>query len=344
MKNKKQILIAVLACFLAIAGIGLHFYAKVASSNVLKDSVVYIPTHCNAEQLTTILAPVLESTDDFLWVAEKKKYLNHIKAGKYELQEGMNSNALVNLLRSGQQVPVKLTFNNQHTLHALAGRISQQIEADSVALLEAFTDAEFLEKNKFNKTTALAMYIPNSYEVYWNTSATGFRAKMLREYKRFWNEDRLQKAKKQKLTPQQAVSLAAIVQKETAHIKERPVVAGLYLNRFHHNWPLQADPTVIFALKEKHGQDFEVKRVLNKDLNINSPYNTYRNKGIPPGPIAMPDISSIDAVLNPAKHSYYYMCASTEAIGTHIFASTLRQHNKNAAKYQRWLSGQGVNR
>lgn len=344
MKKKKNSLMALLVVALIALGTVFHFYQKVMKKNVLKESVVFIPTDCSTEQLANLLTPILKSTQDFIWVAEKKKYLNNIKAGKYQLRKDMNSNELVNLLRSGKQTAIRLTFNNQHNLKSLAGRIGQQIEADSIALLEAFTNPAFLKQHNFNTATALGMYIPNSYEVYWNTSATQFRAKMLKEYKRFWNKTRLSKAKDQKLTPKQVIALASIVQKETAHIKERPVVAGLYLNRFHHNWPLQADPTVIFALKAKNGQDFEVKRVLNKDLKIESPYNTYKYKGIPPGPIAMPDISSINAVLNPTKHNYYYMCASVENLGTHAFASTLRQHNKNAVKYQKWLSNQGVNR
>ena len=188
------------------------------------------------------------------------------------------------------------------------------------------------------------MYVPNTYEFLWNTSAEGFRNRMYREYHKFWNVRRIAKAKKQNLEVQEVIALASIVQKETAQVSERPIVAGLYLNRYHKKWALQADPTVIFALQEKYGSDFEVKRVLNKDLKIDSPYNTYKYAGIPPGPIAMPDISAIDAVLNPSKHRYMFMCASTKKIGSHVFTKSLRQHNRNAKQYQRWLSSQGVQR
>ena len=256
----------------------------------------------------------------------------------------MSSNDLINHLRSGAQIPVKLTFNNQHRLEFLAGRISEQIEADSVSLMKAFTNAVFLEKKGFSQETALCMYIPNSYEIYWNTSAEEFRNRMHKEYERFWNSHRISKAQKQNLSIEEVIVLASIVQKETANIAERPVVAGLYLNRYRKGWALQADPTVIFALQQKYGQDFKVKRVLSKDLKIASPYNTYKHKGLPPGPISMPDISSIDAILNPVNHKYYFMCASIEDLGTHAFARTLREHTRNARKYQRWLSKQGIKR
>ena len=257
----------------------------------------------------------------------------------------MSNNKLINLLRNGKQTAVKLSFNNQDSFEKLAGRIAQQIEADSVTLLNSFQDSTFLKESGFNTKTALAMYIPNTYEFYWNTSATLFRSKMKDEYKRFWNSERLEKAKKLNLTENEVITLASIVQKETSSVKERPMVAKLYLNRLQEQWPLQADPTVIYSLKLRDNNFNQViKRVLYNDLLIHSPYNTYLNQGLPPGPIAMPDISSIDAVLNATKHNYYYMCASITNIGTHEFAKRLSQHNKNAFKYQVWLNKQGVNR
>ena len=343
--NKKTTLIGGILIIAILAIISFNYYSKIYGTNVKKDALIQIPTGTSIEELKTILTPYLEDVESFEWVANKKKYATNIKSGQYSIKAAANNNKLVNLLRSGKQTPVKLSFNNQHQLENLAGRIAIQIEADSISLLKAFKDPEFLKQNNFNTKTALAMYIPNSYQVYWNTSAEAFRKKMLKEYKRFWNtNNRLQKAKSQNLSPIEVISLAAIVQKETAHIPERPTVAGLYLNRYHHKWALQSDPTVIFALKEKHGQDFEVKRVLTKDLSIDSPYNTYKYRGIPPGPIAMPDISSIDAVLNPKKHNYYYMCVNIDNFGTHAFAKSLSEHNRNARKYQQWLSKQGVNR
>ncbi|MGB2128111.1 MAG: endolytic transglycosylase MltG [Flavicella sp.] len=343
-KNKIIIVSSLLAVLVGIISGGSIFYSRIYGKNVGDNFTVFIPSNSNFEDVDKLIKPHLKNSAYFVWVARLKKYQKNIKGGKYTFNKGMNTNELVNILRSGKQSTVKLTFNNQHRLEELAGRISKQIEADSLSLLKAFKEEEFLQENEFDLETALGMYIPNSYEFYWNTSAYKFRARMLKEYNTFWNAKRKEKAKQQNLTPKQVIALASIVQKETATISERPMVAGLYLNRYKNKWPLQADPTVIFALKEKYGQDFTVKRVLNNDLNIESKYNTYKYNGIPPGPIAMPDISSINAVLNPSKHSYFYMCASVQKVGTHAFAKTLRQHNKNAKKYQQWISKQGINR
>src|SRR5690606_9443101 len=224
-------------------------------------------------------------------------------------------------------------------------RISLQIEADSTALLSSFGELEFLKANGFNEETALSMYIPNSYEFFWNTSAEGFRERMLKEYKRFWNEEWIARSKSLGLDPPQVATLASIVHKETAKIEERPRVAGVYLNRLSKGMLLQADPTVIYGIK-LYSDNFDtiIKRVLYKDLELDSPYNTYKYAGLPPGPIAMPDISAIDAVLNPEKHDYYYFVANVENFGYHKFAKTLAQHNRNKEQYIRWINGQKINR
>lgn len=343
--NKRKILILfIVGVFIISGSVALHFYNKIYASNTIEDTIIYIRTNSNFEEVTDTISPFLNNTNSFVWVAKKKNYPNVIKAGRYELKKGMNNNDLVNLLRSGNQKAITISFNNQDSLEKLAGRIAQQIEPDSLTILNTISDTDFLHKNDFKAETALGMYIPNSYQVYWNTSAENFRIKMLMEYHRFWSTERIKKAKKQQLTPQQVVALASIVQKETQTIQERPIVAQLYLNRLHNNWPLQADPTIIYVIKEQQGQDVVIKRVLFKDLEIKSKYNTYLNIGLPPGPIGMPDISAINAVLNPKKHNYYYMCVDVENFGQHLFAETLAQHNRNATKYQRWLTNQGVNR
>ncbi|RPE00905.1 endolytic transglycosylase MltG [Aureibaculum marinum] len=341
----KKIILSIIAVALIIGALVIYkFYGKIYNANVKENVAVYIPTNASFNQVKEIIEPVVDNFDSFIWVAKKKNYPNVIKSGKYVLKAGMSNNALIDLLRSGKQTPLTLTFNNQDTLEKLAGRIANQLEPDSIQILTALTDQEFLTKNNLTKATVLGIFIPNSYEFYWNTSAERFRDRMLKEYDRFWNEDRVSKAKKLNLTKNDVITLASIVQKETSKVSERPIVAGLYLNRLKDGWALQADPTVIFSLKQKHGQDYEVKRVLNADLLIDSPYNTYKYTGLPPAPIAMPDISSIDAVLNYKKHEYYYMCASTTDIGSHKFARTLAQHNANARIYQQWLNRQGVNR
>jgi len=341
---KKKVILIILTILIIGSVFAYHYYNRIFQKNVTESTFIYIPSNADFNKVSELISPYLKDIESFKWVAEKKNYPNKIRSGKYRITEGMNNNELIDHLRGGRPETVKLTFNNQDRMEDLAGRIANQIEADSLSILNAMKDKKFIEKNGFQQNTAIAMYLPNSYEFYWNTSGIQFRDKMLNEFKKFWNKDRITKAKKQNLTPIQAITLASIVQKETASVKERPIVAGLYLNRLKDFWPLQADPTIIYAIKQKNGNDTVIKRVLNKDLTIDSPYNTYTNFGLPPGPIGMPDISSINAVLNPKDHHYYYMCASVDKIGQHEFAKTLSQHNVNARKYQNWISKQGINR
>ena len=209
-----------------------------------------------------------------------------------------------------------------------------------MTILNAFKDSLFLQNQNLTQVSVLGILIPNTYEVFWNIDKGQLRERMLKEYHQFWSNDRVQKAEKLNLSPEEVMTLASIVQKETSKLIERPIVAGLYMNRFIREIPLQSDPTIMYILKQEN-KEFR-KRVLLKDLQIKSPYNTYLNKGLPPTVIAMPDISSIDAVLNHEKHNYIYMCASTEKPGFHEFTNSLKQHNKNAKKYQRWLDKQGV--
>ncbi|MEN8124334.1 MAG: endolytic transglycosylase MltG [Bacteroidota bacterium] len=344
MNFKKIITLTLLILVIVGVFFAFKYYHIIKSANVIQDAYIYIPTNADYNKVQELINPYIKDQKSFVWVAEKKNYPNKIRAGKYKILKGMSNESLVNYLRGGKPQTVNLTFNNQDTYQKLAGRIASQLEADSISVLQAIIDDQFLNNHNFNKTNAIAMYIPNSYEFYWNTTAEEFRDRMLSEYTKFWNQNRLTKAEKQNLTPLQVVTLASIVQKETSTIAERPKVAGLYLNRLHEFWPLQADPTIIYAIKQKYGQDTEIKRVLKDDLTIDSPYNTYTNFGLPPGPIGMPDISSIEAVLNPLNHNYYYMCASVENLGQHEFAKTLSQHNINARKYQNWINKQGINR
>ncbi|MDD3721798.1 MAG: endolytic transglycosylase MltG [Lutibacter sp.] len=343
--NSKKLLLLIFGLLLIIGGVlGLSLYSKIFKANTVAEGFLYIPTGSDFKEVENLARPFLKRVKPFVWVAEKLNYPEAVKPGKYKISKGMSNFDLIRMLRSGNQAMVNLSFNNQDTFEKLAGRVSQQIEADSISLLRSFTESAFLNKAGFTPINAIGMYIPNSYEFYWNTTAEEFRTKMLKEYTKFWDTERLQKAKTLNLTKNEVITLASIVQKETATVSERPVVAKLYLNRLASDWPLQADPTIIFALKAKLGNELVIKRVFSKDLEINSPYNTYKNIGLPPGPISMPDISSIEAVLNPANHDYFYMCASVTSFGTHEFAKTLEQHNKNAAKYQQWLNKQGVNR
>ena len=343
--NKKKLILLITGLLLIIGAVfAYNTYNKIYAPNTVKEGFIHIKTNSSLKDLENEIRPFLKRVKPFIWVANRKNYNTKIRAGKFKIPKGISNNDLINLLRSGKQTPVKLVFNNQHTLEDLAGRVATQIEADSISILNAIKDKQFLSKNNFTEKSVLGMFVPNSYEFYWNSTGEDFRNKMLIEYNRFWTDKRIKRARTLKLTRTQVIALASIVQKETAKISERPTVAGLYLNRIKRRIPLQADPTIIYALKEKHGKDFVVKRVLLKDLKIKSPYNTYQNRGVPPTLIAMPDISSIDAVLFAQKHNYIYMCASVDKIGFHAFASTLRKHNINAAKYHRWMNQQGINR
>ncbi len=340
----KKFIYSVIGTILLIGGIlGYNYYQKIFGKAIIKETILFVYSADNLIDVKIKIAEFSKNPNTFLLVAAKKN-LSKPKTGRYILKKGMSNNDIVNMLRSGNQTPLKVSFNNQDTLEKLASRIAEQLETDSISIITSFTDKEFLSENKLTKKSILQICIPNSYEFYWNVSATNFRDKMLVEYTRFWNSKRLEKAKALKMSKSEVIALASIVQKETAKTIERPIVAGLYLNRLKKGWPLQADPTIIYCIKEVKGQDYVVKRVLTADLQINSPYNTYKKKGLPPTLIAMPDISSIDAVLNSTKHNYMYMCVNIDKLGYHAFAKTLTQHNRNAAKYHIWLNKQGVNR
>lgn len=348
MSNLKKVLWATALIGLLICGyLAYTIYTAIFSPNTAfeKEMVyVHIPTEASFDQVVENMAQYLKNQRSFREVAARKGYVTNIKAGKYAIKRGMNNNEIINSLRSGN-IPIQVTFNNQESLASLAGRIASQIEADSLEIFTAFSETSFQQEAGFTEETALGMYIPNTYEFFWNTSAEAFRERMLKEYERFWSEARLKKAANVNLSEQQTITLASIVQKETVKVDERPRVAGVYLNRLKRGMPLQADPTVIFAImKETGNYDTIIKRVLYRDLEMDSPYNTYKNTGLPPGPICMPDISSIDAVLNAENHNYLYFVANVENFGYHKFAETLRQHNENKVQYIRWLNNQKIMR
>ncbi len=346
MSLKKIITISFVAIISVLLIYGFILISKIFSSNTKfeeKEVYVYVPTDANYADVKKILAPYVKDFENFEMVAEKRDYPQNVKSGRFLLKKDMNNIDLVRAMRSN--IPVKLVFNNQERLENFAGRIGAEIEADSLSLLKAIKDPVFLAANGFNEENVFAMFIPNTYEIYWNTSAEKFRDKMIKEYHNFWTEDRIAKAKAQGLTPVQATILASIVHKESVKKDERPRIAGVYLNRLRLEMPLQADPTVIYSLKLRDNNfDQVIKRVFYNDLIMKSPYNTYVNKGLPPGPIAMPDITALEAVLNPEKNDYIYFCASVERFGYHEFAATLAEHNVNAKKYSDWIASQGVTR
>lgn len=335
---KKILVIIALLGLVICGGFSYYVYTAVFVPNTAfnnEKATVFISSNATFSEVLTDLDPLLKDIETFKAVAHKKKYDINFKPGKYELIKGMNNNDLVNSLRVNN-LPIKVSFNNQESLASLAGRVATQIETDSIALITAFKDEHFLKEKDFDIKTALGMYIANSYELFWNTSAEAFRNRMYNEYTRFWTKERLLKAQQIGLNKDEVISLAAIVQKETVKIDERPRVAGVYMNRINKKMLLQADPTVVYAVKVATG--IQLKRVLYEHLKLNSEYNTYIHIGVPPGPITMPDVSAIDAVLNYEKHGYYYFVANTKKMGYHQFAKTLSQHNRNAEAYRNWVS------
>jgi UPF0755 protein len=335
---KSGIFIFTIAFILSII-VGSFFYSRTYKSNSESDNHIYIPTGASFNDVIEILKKeeLLRNLDSFVWLAKKKNYQNHVYAGRYMIDSSMNNNDLINKLRSGHQDPIKVIFNSVRTREQLAGKIAHQIEADSVELLEVFYNDSLINSYGLKQETITCIFLPNTYEFWWNSSAQTFMNKMFKEYNRFWNDNRLKRAKALNLTREDVTTLASIVDEETLYNNEMPKVAGLYINRLRKRMHLQADPTLKFAVG-----DFSIKRVLNVHKQIDSPYNTYKRYGLPPGPISIPSISAIDAVLNFEKHNYLYMCAKPDFSGYHNFAKTLSQHNVNARNYQRALNKQRI--
>lgn len=320
------------------------WYNKAFSSNLEKwnsEEYLYVKSGSTFQDVKSMLAPYLKNKESFDDIAEQRNYTTNVISGRFKLRNGMTNYDIIQALKAN--IPVRLTFNNLERIENLAGRIAEQVESDSLTMMETLLDAEFLKENELTPETALTCFLPETYEFYWNVSPLKIRNTLHKEYIRFWNGERQEKAKTLGLTPTEVTILASIVQKETAKSDERARVAGVYLNRLKIGMPLQADPTVVFA-KKQYTNDFDqiIKRVYQKDTEIPSPYNTYANVGLPPGPIFMPDKSTIDAVLNAENHDYIYFCASVDRQGYHEFAKTLAQHNQNSLKYRKWLDQNGV--
>ncbi|MDP5171068.1 MAG: endolytic transglycosylase MltG [Bacteroidia bacterium] len=274
----------------------------------------------------------------FHWVASKMNYPNTVRPGRFMLQDGMNARELVTLLRSGKQAPVKYTFVKFRTKDQLAETTAEKLELSKEDLLELLNDREFLNRyNGLTPETVLAVFIPNTYEFYWNVTPEDFFAKIFEYYKRFWNDERNAKRENLRLSRLEVMALASIVEEETNKNDEKARVAGVYLNRVRKGWPLEADPTVKYAVG-----DFTLRRILYEHLQIDSPYNTYLYAGIPPGPICTPSVPSIEAVLNGEKHDYMFFCAKTDGSGYHHFSRTLSEHNAYAAEYHRMLNQQKI--
>lgn len=341
MSAGKKVTLTIAVVVILIAGyFALNLYKVYFAPNVTENQkYLYIKTGSNFDTLIDGLKKkdIVRSVSSFTTAAEKMNLVANVKPGRYRLKKGMTNRTLINMIKAGNQEPVKLKFQNIRKKENFAAYLASNLEADSLSFINVLDSTALISKCGFNQDNVYAMFIPNTYEMYWNVSPVDFFERMHKEYDKFWNAERKQKAAALNLTPAQVYTLASIVDAEALYDKEMPIIAGLYLNRLNRGTLLQADPTVIFA-----NNDFTVKRVTNKLLQVQSLYNTYKYAGLPPGPIMMPSINAIDAVLNRENNDYIYMCAKEDFSGFHNFAATKEQHEINAKKYREALNKRNI--
>ena len=340
-KQSTKIILGIAIIIIAVAGFyGLNIYKTYLAPNVNgNEKYIYIKTNGTYDDLLNSLESknIVKNIGSFKAAAGKMNLAKNLKPGRYAVKEGMNNRTLINKLKSGNQDAVKLKFQNIRKKENFAAYLAKNMEADSLAFIKVLDSAALVEKYGFTTENVYTMFIPNTYELYWNISPVEFFEKMQKQYVQFWNDERKRKAAALNLTPIQVTILASIVDSEALYDKEMPTIAGLYLNRLNRGILLQADPTVIYA-----NDDFTVKRVTNALLSVNSKYNTYKYAGLPPGPITMPSINAIDAVLNREVNNYIYMCAKEDFSGYHNFAETVVQHEINAKKYREALNKRNI--
>jgi len=340
----KKALLIILILILAGGSLAYIFYDKIFNPNVvenLEDPIFFIPTGSSFQDVVHLLndQKVLANPKSFEWVADKMKFAqSSIKPGRYRLESGWSNRQLINHLRLGKQDPIQMVINSVRTLPELYELIGEYVEATSLEIEDAFTDPVLLHEEGYSEETLMTHFIPNTYEMYWNSSPETIFSRLKKEKGKFWNsKKRREKLQEQGLTISEAYTLASIVEKESINEQEKPTIAGVYLNRIERGIRLQADPTVVFAVG-----DFTINRVLNKHLRHPSPYNTYVHDGLPPGPICMPSVSSLDAVVNSEDHNYIFFCAQPGTGLKHAFAETLAEHNRNARRFHRWLDQKGI--
>lgn len=338
-KKTKIYLIVIITFSVLLTSLSFYFYQAFFSPNALIDKeepyTLKIPSNAVFKNVSDSLYNnnIINDVITFSFVAKVMKYQEAVKPGLYTIPPRTNNLNLVRLLRSGKQTPVNVTFNNVRVKEDLAEKITRNLEISEDQFLNLVMDSVYIRKFGFEEETIMAMFIPNTYEMWWNSSPENLFDRMYKEYERFWTEDRKQKAANIGLSPLEVSTLASIVQAETQKADERARVAGVYMNRLKIKMPLQADPTLVFA-----AGDFSIKRVLNIHKEIDSPYNTYKYTGLPPGPINLPEISALDAVLNYENHQYLYFCAKDDFSGYHAFATNLNEHLNNARRYQNALN------
>lgn len=341
----KLYLYGAIGCIVIVAIVG-YLYCFSSFSKSSDTQYVYIDTDDNIDSVYNKVEPIANSFpyQAFKTLTHHFGYAGHIHTGRYAIHPGEGALKVWRHMKNGLQEPVNLTLPSVRTLNKLSAELSKKLMIDSTSILQALTDEATCKKYGYDTTTIACMFIPNTYDIYWNSSVEKLLDRMKKESEKFWNSDRTQKAKALQLTPVEVITIASIVDEETANNAEKPMIAGMYYNRFKlrnaeypEGMPLQADPTIKFAWKR-----FDLKRIYNNLLHIKSPYNTYVNPGLPPGPIRIPSVAGIDAVLNLVKHDYLYMCAKEDFSGTHNFARTYQEHLQNAAKYSKALNERGI--
>ncbi|WP_462247393.1 endolytic transglycosylase MltG [Ekhidna sp.] len=344
MRKKYFIAIFLVVFTMMLSSFAFYTYQIIYTPNVLveeQDRYFDIPRGTTFKQLQDKLAKerIVNDLVSFSFLAKLKDLDTNVKNGMYLIKSNMTNIELINLLRSGSQTPVSLTFSNARLLEQLPKILTKSLEIDSAELAPILLNDSTAAYYGFTKETFISMFIPNTYEVYWTLTPKTLLDRMKREYDNFWTEERKQKAEELGMTQMEVSTLASIVQGETNKMDEAPAIAGVYINRLNRRIPLQADPTLVYAIG-----DFSIRRILNKDKEFESPYNTYKYYGLPPGPINMPSIPALDAVLNYDEHKYLYFCANADFSGYHVFAKTLSQHNINARRFQRALNLQRIYR
>ncbi len=339
-KYLKILIIFGVIIVLVLAG---SFYTVVYKPNISIETgdkqIIHIPSEAQFNYVVHLLEEkgLIHNTATFRWLSQQMNYKGNVLPGRYKLKDDMSNVALIRLLRSGQQAPLRLTFLHARYKTEVAGIFCNKLEADSARFIKLLNDKYFLRQFGVTPQNVLTLFIPNTYEFYWNTSSKEVIARMHEEFTRFWNDKRLRQAKALDLTPHEVIILASIVEEETYHDSEESKIAGVYVNRLQKNWKLQADPTLKFAI-----HDFTLDRVLNKHKKVESPYNTYKHKGLPPGPICLPQRQTIDATLQAQDHEYMYFCAKEDFSGYHYFSKTYAQHLKYARRLQRKLNAKNI--
>ena len=334
----KYLLVAAALCLLAIIGLGYYFFLSSFSAQE-ETQYVYIDDDDNLDSVLTKLRPIASehALTGFSTLIRHTDYAHQPRTGRYAIAPDESTLTVMRKMKNGQQQAVMLTIPESRTMEKLAAALSRKLMLDSVEIAAALIDDAYCQRWGYDSCTIACMFVPNTYEVYWNTTLDRFMERMQKEHDAFWNSQRLTKAEKAGLTPDEVCTLASIIDEETSNNNEKPMIAGMYLNRLHKSMPLQADPTVKFALR-----NFELRRIYHDMLFYDSPYNTYRNTGLPPGPIKIASVKGIDAVLDYVRHDYLYMCAKEDFSGTHNFATSYAEHLRNAARYSKALNERGI--